>query len=76
MGKPATTFSSDTPQIYARWQGHGLRGHAKVRAVWIAENVTEVAPPDYKVDEASAIVDSPNSLGHSRSLARRGLGAR
>jgi hypothetical protein len=63
MGKPATTFSSDTAQIYARWQGHDLRGHAKVRAVWIAENVSEVAPPDYKVDEASTIADSPNSFG-------------
>jgi hypothetical protein len=63
VGPPATTFSSDTAQIYARWQGHDLRGHAKVRAVWIAENVNEVAPPDYKVDEASAIADSPNSFG-------------
>src|SRR5438552_5233206 len=63
MGKPATTFSSDTAQIYARWQGHDLRGHAKVRAVWIAESVSEVAPPDYKVDEASTIADSPNSFG-------------
>jgi len=63
MGKPSTTFSSDTPQIYARWQGHGLRGRAKVRAVWIAENVSEIAPPDYKVDEASTIADSPNSFG-------------
>ena len=63
MGKPATTFSSNTAQIYARWQGHDLRGPAKVRAVWIAENVSEVAPPDYKVDEASTIADSPNSFG-------------
>jgi hypothetical protein len=63
MGQPATTFSSDTAQIYARWHGHDLRGHAKVRAVWIAENVSEVAPPDYKVDEASTIADSPNSFG-------------
>ena len=63
MGKPSTTFSADAPQIYARWQGHGLREKAKVRAVWIAENVSEVAPPDYKVDEASTIADSPNSFG-------------
>jgi len=34
-----------------------------VRAVWIAESVSEVAPPDYKVDEASTIADSPNSFG-------------
>ncbi len=63
MGNPATTFASDTAQIYARWQGHGLRGRAKVRAVWIAENVSEVAPPDYKVDEAFTTADGPNSFG-------------
>ncbi len=39
FGKASTTFSSDTPQIYARWQGQRLRKGAKVRAVWIAENI-------------------------------------
>src|SRR5207247_4915636 len=34
MGKPSTTFPADAPQIYARWQGHGLREKATVRAVW------------------------------------------
>ena len=63
FGKPTTTFSSDTPQIYARWQGHRLRKGAKVRAVWIAENIGEDAPPDYKVDEASAIAESPTTVG-------------
>jgi hypothetical protein len=37
FGKPATTFSSDTPQIYARWRGDRLRKGAKVRAVWLSE---------------------------------------
>src|SRR5207245_10591340 len=63
FGKPITTFSSDTPQIYARWQGYRLRIGAKVRAVWIAENIGEDAPPDYKVDEASAIAESPTTVG-------------
>lgn len=63
FGKPTTTFSSDTPQIYARWQGHRLRKGAKVRAVWIAENIGDDAPPDYKVDEASAIAESPTTPG-------------
>ncbi len=63
FGKASTTFSSDTPQIYARWQGQRLRRGAKVRAVWIAENIGEDVPPDYKVDEASAIAESPTARG-------------
>jgi hypothetical protein len=62
-GKASTTFSADTPQIYARWQGERLRRGAKVRAVWIAENIGEDFPPDYKVDEASAIAESPTAHG-------------
>jgi hypothetical protein len=63
--KASTTFSSDTPQIYARWQGQRLRKGGKVRAVWIAENVDigEDVPPDYKADEASAIAESPTAHG-------------
>jgi hypothetical protein len=65
FGKASTTFSSDTPQVYARWQGQRLRKGAKVRAVWIAENIdiSEDVPPDYKVDEASAIAESPTAHG-------------
>ncbi len=63
FGKPSTTFSSDTPQIYARWQGPRLRRGAKVRAVWIAENIGEDFPPDYKVDEASAVAESSTAHG-------------
>ena len=63
FGRSATTFSSETPQIYARWRGHRLAKGAKVRAVWIAENIGEDFPPDYKVDEASAIADGPLAHG-------------
>jgi hypothetical protein len=62
-GKASTTFSSDTPQIYARWHGQRLRTGAKVRAVWIAENIGEDFPPDYKVDEASTVAESPTAHG-------------
>jgi hypothetical protein len=63
FGKPSTTFSSGTPQIYARWEGQRLRKDAKVRAVWIAENIGEDFPPDYKIDEASAVAESPSAHG-------------
>src|SRR5438094_8869630 len=41
FGKAMTTFSSNTPEIYARWQGQRFRRGAKVKAVWIAENIGE-----------------------------------
>jgi hypothetical protein len=69
FGKAMTTFSSDTPEIYARWQGQRLRKGAKVKAVWIAENIGEDFPQDYKVDEVSAVAESPTAHG-AFTLAR------
>jgi hypothetical protein len=69
FGKPTTTFSSDTPEIYMRWQGRRLRKGAKVKAVWIAENIGEDFPQGYKVDEALATVESQNARG-AFTLAR------
>ena len=63
LGEATTTFSSSTPRIYARWRGDRLRKGAKVRAVWIAENIGEDFPPDYKVDEATAIAESAAAHG-------------
>jgi hypothetical protein len=62
VGDFASTFSANTPAIYARWQGRGLRPQAKIRAIWIAENVADVAA-DYQIDEASAVAPTPNSQG-------------
>lgn len=69
FGKPVTTFSSNTPEIYARWQGQRLRAGANVKATWIAENIGEDYPQDYKVDEASAVAESPTAQG-AFTLAR------
>jgi hypothetical protein len=63
LGGATTTFSSNTPQIYARWRGDRLRKGAKVRVVWIAENIGEDFPPDYKVDEATAFAESAAAHG-------------
>jgi hypothetical protein len=62
-GETATSFSSAVARVCARWNGRGLRPPAKVRVVWIAEDVGGIAPPDYKVDEASTIATEPNSHG-------------
>jgi hypothetical protein len=69
FGTPMTTFSSNTPEIYARWQGQRLRNGANVKAVCIAENIGEDFPQDYKVDEASAVAESPTAHG-AFTLAR------
>jgi hypothetical protein len=63
IGGTTTKFSSTVPKIYARWQGHELRDHARIRAVWVAENVEEIAPPDYKIDEAFTVATAPDSHG-------------
>lgn len=62
-GKFETEFSSTAQNIYARWQGHELRDKAKVRAVWIAEDVGDIAPHNYKIDDATTIAEAPNSHG-------------
>jgi len=69
FGKPTTTFSPNTREIYARWQGQRLRQGANVKAVWIAENIGEDFPQDYKVDEAFAVATSPTTRG-AFTLAR------
>jgi len=63
FGKPVTTFSSNTPEIYVRWQGQRLRQGAGVKAVWIAENIGEDFPQNYKVDEASVVAENPTAHG-------------
>jgi len=63
IGEATREFGSDTPKIYARWEGHNLRNQAKVRAVWIAENIGDIATPNYKIDEASTTVNSRDSHG-------------
>ena len=63
FGKPVTTFSLNIPEIYARWQGQRLREGANVKAVWIAEDIGEDFPHDYKIDEASAVAANPTSRG-------------
>jgi hypothetical protein len=63
VGGSQTEFSKATQNLYARWVGHGLRENSKVRAVWIAEEVGDVAPPNYKIDDAVAIASAPDAHG-------------
>jgi hypothetical protein len=61
-GEFKTDLKTNTPAIYTRWRGHGLTDRAKIRAVFIAENVADVSA-DYQIDEASTVAPSPDSNG-------------
>ena len=63
VGSFTTSYSTETPKIYARWQGHGLRPSASIRTVWIAENIGDVAPANYTIDEATATASIPDARG-------------
>jgi hypothetical protein len=63
IGGSTSHVSEAAAKIYARWQGHALRAGAKIRAVWIAENVAGAAPPDQMLDEATTITNSPDAHG-------------
>jgi hypothetical protein len=62
-GEPTTTFPPNHPKIFARWQGETLEKGEKIRSVWIAEDVGAVAPPNYKLDEASTTANGPRDFG-------------
>jgi hypothetical protein len=61
-GDPLNVISEDALQIVARWRGHGLRRHARIRADWIAQD-TGIAPVDFKVDEATAVAPVGSASG-------------
>lgn len=62
-GAATNLFSQKVEKIYARWEGHGLREGAAIRVLWIAENVGDVAPANYKIDETKATATAPDSRG-------------
>jgi hypothetical protein len=63
-GEVTAEFSTDWPKIFARWQGNGLPEGAKIRVVWIAEDVgADIAPPNHKLDEVTITADKPDDFG-------------
>ncbi len=61
-GDAKTEFKATAPTVYARWHGRGLRDHAAVRAVFIAENVPDI-PANSQIDEMETTAPAPNSGG-------------
>ena len=62
LGEFKTTFGRETGAIYARWHAQRLAPQAKIRALFVAESVADVAA-DYEIDEASAVAPAPSSGG-------------
>ncbi len=63
IGPPEKNFSASVPNIYARWQGNHLPRNARVRALWIAEDVGDIAPKNYHVDQATTVASAPDAHG-------------
>ena len=56
-----TEFKSNVENIYVRWHGRGLPEGAHVRVVWIAEDVGDLADPNFVVDETESIAPTPDA---------------
>ena len=61
--KPRTQFSADVAKVYVFWKGQALDVGDKIQATWIAEDVGDVAPKNYKLDEVSMTADGPRAFG-------------
>ena len=61
--KPAVTFASDVPTLYAFFRSTGTKKGDKLRGVWIATDVGEAAPKNTKIDEATLPATDDNFYG-------------
>ena len=64
LGESTGRFAADTEKIFCRWQGDALHPGDKLRAVWIAEDVGDVATKNYKIIETIDICQRSASCRH------------
>jgi hypothetical protein len=62
-GEPETTFTPDTPKLFAMFRTRGIKDGDKVRGVLIAEDVGDVAPANTKVLEKTLALDEDTDDG-------------
>jgi len=60
-GEPTTEFRSDAPNIFVHWKGDRLPVGGTVRVAWVAEDVGDIAPANFIVDQTETIVDAPET---------------
>jgi hypothetical protein len=68
---PQTEFAPDTPKIVLGMLLRGSKAGDKVTASWIAEK-TKVAPSNYKIDSATLVVGTSNTLSASMTKPNAG----
>ncbi|MDQ6654594.1 MAG: hypothetical protein M3Y80_02100 [Verrucomicrobiota bacterium] len=68
-GGMATAFPEDAPHIYVRWSGENFPEGAVVRVAWIAEDVGDLVPANFVVDERATNVTTPK-FGARFTLSR------
>ena len=68
-GPAGTEFRSDIANIFVRWAGENLPVNSGLRVAWIAEDVGDVAPPNFVVDQTETVVTSAN-FGARFTLSR------
>ncbi|MFN2508771.1 MAG: hypothetical protein ABR589_08365 [Chthoniobacterales bacterium] len=68
-GQPQREFRSDAPNIFVRWAGDTLPMNGYVRVAWVAEDVGDIVPANFVVDETETEVTSP-TFGARFTLSR------
>ena len=74
IGAMTTTFKSDTPKIYARWRGEGLRRQAKIRSSGLPKTSARSRPPTTPLMKRSPPRPLPIRMAFSPSHNRRAAG--
>src|SRR6266496_152320 len=62
--QPATSFTADTPNLFAMFKTKGIKNGDKVRGVLIAENVGDVLPTNTKVFEKTLTLEKDIDDGY------------
>lgn len=61
--EPATSFTSDTPKLFAFFRTTGTKQGDELRGAWIAVDVGDAAPANTKIDEATITGDKDDFEG-------------
>jgi hypothetical protein len=59
-GAAQTEFRSDAPNIFVHWAGQDLPMHSVVRVAWVAEDVGDLAPANFVVDQTETEITRPD----------------
>jgi len=66
-------FPPDAPAVHCAWKAEGVVAGTHFRGVFIAEDVGKVAPPNYKIDEATVNLDRNGAGSFTLSKPNNGF---